>query len=164
MRKLTGLLLVCLAVFVACNRQLLYEFEPHISPKLVSRVKNRLDKLQVVSEQSPWTILSLHFGNTTTTRKYIPQSEIDVLAEESFIVRTVRESSTLFVVVDGKPFKSGVPGAPRPYGNLGLHYGIYHTLEKVLQFAYYHPFLPAVCFFKLSLHVDSYNNNYGPKL
>jgi hypothetical protein len=124
--------------------RLQYEFGPNVSPKVSERTKARLDHLTITTKQTNYETLSLHFGNTTTTRKYIPVAELLSLAEESFIIRTARVDNTIFVVIDGNPFKHDSPGTPRAYGNVGLNYGIYAALERVLQFAFYHPLLPSV--------------------
>ena len=97
-----------------------------------------VDPEETVTELHPSSLV-LGFGDCSTVRSLVPDSELDGLASEGMVVRSGQVGEASLLVAAGAPSDPDAFGL----GNRGASYAAYALLEQ-LGFAFLHPLAPTI--------------------
>ncbi len=109
------IIIILILIYVESN--MILEFGLNFNPKIKERITNLLAPFQNVRYKT-----TLSFGNTTLSRRYIRDEELNELGSEGYIVRsqTLAENN-LIIVCNGNSFVSTYlqhPSKDHPLGKI----------------------------------------------
>lgn len=118
------------------------DLAPRVRERIIELMSRVSVKTIVENADTPVTAASgewvLSFGETATTRKFLPRELAAAQGPEGFVVRSVQEAGALYLVTDGNSPKGERTSM---IVNRGLSFGAYEVLQRI-GFKFLHPFTP----------------------